>query len=242
MGFSFLPWERYTHLLTDYSAALAAQNVCLAGAIWVIAAYLVGAIPFGLLFGFMKGLDIRTKGSGNIGATNAIRLLGKPIGITAFLLDFLKGFGPTLLALRLGEPIVPAGTNPQLLALLCGAAAVLGHCYPVYLRFKGGKGVAATAGAVLALRWDAALVSFAVFFLVRAISRYVSLSSMALGAAFPLAIVILHPDDAFGSYMWITIGGILAALLIAVRHRSNIARIAKGEESKIGEPDPDRVH
>ncbi len=228
--------------MTDYLAVLAAQDVCFAGAIWVIAAYLAGAIPFGLLFGFMKGLDIRTKGSGNIGATNAIRLLGKPIGITAFLLDFLKGFGPTFLALHVGQPLVPAGTNPQLLALLCGAAAVVGHCYPVYLRFKGGKGVAATAGAVLALRWDAALVSFAVFFLVRAITRYVSLSSMALGAAFPLAIVALHPADAFGNQMWITVGGILAALLIVVRHRSNIVRIAKGEESKIGERDRDRLH
>jgi glycerol-3-phosphate acyltransferase PlsY len=213
----------------------------LAFIIWILTSYLVGAIPFGLLAGLMKGVDIRTRGSGNIGATNTIRILGKPIGITVFLLDFLKGLGPVLLALNLSAPLVPSALNPQILALACGGAAVLGHCFSVYLRFKGGKGVATTAGAVLALRWDAALISFAVFFLIRKLTGYVSVSSIALATAFPLALMLLHPQAAFQEYFWITFGGIGAALLIVARHRSNLARVFRGEEDKIGEADPDRL-
>ena len=210
-------------------------------AVWIIGSYLVGGIPFGLLFGFAKGVDIRKRGSGNIGATNTIRILGKPIGITAFILDFGKGLGPTLLALHAASSIGPADVASQILALGCGAAAVLGHCYPVYLRLKGGKGVATTAGVVLALRWDAALISFAVFFLVKKATRYVSVSSMALGFAFPLAIVLLHPGRAFEEYFALTRGGVVVAVLIVWRHKSNIIRIMRGEEARVGEPDPDRV-
>lgn len=210
-------------------------------AAWIIGSYVLGAIPFGLLAGFMRGVDIRTKGSGNIGATNTIRILGKPIGIAVFALDFLKGFAPVYAALHSGLPVVPEGVSAEALALCCGGAAVAGHCFPVYLRFKGGKGVATTAGAVLALRWDAALISFAVFFAVRALTRFVSVSSIALGFSFPLAVIALHPAAAFREYLWITAGGAAAALLIVVRHRSNIARILKGEEDRIGERDPDSL-
>jgi len=210
-------------------------------AAWIILAYLLGSVPFGLLAGFMKGVDIRTRGSGNIGATNTIRILGKPIGITVFVLDFLKGFLPVFLALGAGGPLIPAGANTQILALCCGGAAVTGHCFPIFLRFRGGKGVAATAGAVLALRWDAALVAFAVFFLVRALTRLVSVSSMALAVSFPLAVAALHPSAVFREYFWITVGGMAAAVLIIVRHRSNIARILRGEEDRVGQPDGDRL-
>lgn len=210
-------------------------------AAWILGSYLVGAVPFGLLAGYMKGIDIRTRGSGNIGATNTIRILGKPIGLTVFLLDFLKGAGPTFLAIRWGSGHLPETADPLSLAFLCGAAAVLGHCFPVYLHFKGGKGVASTAGAALVLRWDAALAAFAVFFIVRAVTRYVSVSSMALGVAFPLTVIVFHPADAFEKYAWITAGGWIVAALIVLRHRSNILRIIRGEESKIGEPDPERL-
>jgi glycerol-3-phosphate acyltransferase PlsY len=213
----------------------------LAVAAWILCAYLLGSVPFGLLAGFMRGVDIRTRGSGNIGATNTIRILGKPIGIAVFVLDFLKGFVPVFLALGVGGPLVPAGAHAQVLALCCGGAAVLGHCFPVFLRFRGGKGVAATAGAVLALRWDAALVAFAVFFLVRALTRFVSVSSMALAVSFPLAVAVLHPSRAFHEFFWITVGGMGVALLIIVRHRSNIARILRGEEDRVGQPDADRL-
>ena len=148
---------------------------------------------------------------------------------------------PAFLAIRWGSAHLPETADPLGLAFLCGAAAVLGHCFPVYLRFKGGKGVASTAGAALVLRWDAALAAFAVFFVVRAITRYVSVSSMALGAAFPLAVIVFHPADAFEKYVWITAGGWIVAALIVLRHRSNILRIIRGEESKIGEPDPERL-
>lgn len=209
--------------------------------LWVLAAYLLGAIPFGLLAGFIKGVDIRTRGSGNIGATNTIRILGKPIGLTVFLLDFGKGLGPTLLALFAGRPLVPGTVDPQALAVCCGAAAVVGHCYPVFLGFKGGKGVAAMAGVALALCWKAALVAFIVFFVVRKLTGFVSLSSMALAFAFPLTVIVIYRARAFDEYLWITGVGFLSALLIVMRHRSNIARILRGEESKVGDPDPEKL-
>lgn len=223
-------------------ASSTADGIWQAAAAWVAVSYLLGAVPFGLCAGFLfRGIDIREKGSGNIGATNAIRLLGKPIGLTVFVLDFLKGFGPVMLVLTLGPPLVPEGADPYLLGICCGAAAMVGHIFPVYLKFRGGKGVASLSGAIMALRWDAALIAFAVFFIVRKLTRYVAVSSMALSIAFPLAVMALHFDRAFDEYLWLTVGGGLAAVLVIVRHSSNIGRLLRGEEDKVGDREPDRV-
>jgi len=199
----------------------------------LIASYLLGAVPFTLIAGRFKGIDIRKHGSGNLGATNAIRVHGKPIGLTVFVLDFLKGLGPVLLAGLIKESWIP-DIDLKLLAFCCGLSAVLGHIFPIYLNFKGGKGVAAASGALLAVKWDAALVSFAVFFLVRKITRYVSASSIALGLTFPAALLIFDYDLAVSEYRWVTVGAAALSLLIVIRHKSNIVRIIKGEESKIG--------
>jgi glycerol-3-phosphate acyltransferase PlsY len=198
----------------------------------LLGSYLLGAIPFALIAGRLKGIDIREHGSGNLGATNAIRVLGKPVGILVFLLDFLKGLGPVVLARTLPLPL----SERELLgvAFACGIAAVLGHVFPVYLRFKGGKGVAATAGALLAVRWDAALTACVAFFIVREISGYVSLSSMILALVFPLAIFLYHGSQALDGYLWITVGSALLALMIFYRHKDNWARILRGEEPKVG--------
>lgn len=201
-------------------------------------AFLLGAVSFAVLAGRMKGVDIRRHGSGNPGATNAIRVLGKPLGLAVFFLDFLKGCAPVLAARvlfqgRLDPPAV------EFLAFACGGAAVLGHIYSPFLGFRGGKGVAAAAGLFLAVQWDAALLSFAVFFLVRALSRYVSLSSVALGIAFPLLLFLLHRERALGEMGGVLAGSIVLAVLITVRHRSNLVRIVRGEEPKVGERAPE---
>lgn len=205
-------------------------GLCSGGAL--ILSYLVGAVPFALVAGKIKGIDIRSHGSGNLGATNAIRVLGKPIGLTVFFLDFFKGAGPVLLIRAFPEAwILPPGRESW--AFFCGLAAVLGHIIPVYLKFKGGKGVAASAGVFFLIRWDAALISFILFFLVRKCSGYVSLSSIALACSFPLALICLHPGEAFGACRWIVAGSAALALLIIVKHRSNLVRIKNGEEPKV---------
>ena len=206
-----------------------------AGAL-ILASYLLGAIPFALLAGKLKGIDIRKHGSGNLGATNAIRVLGKPVGLTVFVLDFLKGFIPVMVV-----RFLPAGSVAisEFMAFSCGAAAVVGHIFPVYLKFKGGKGVAATAGMLLAVRWDAALIACGVFFPVRRLTGYVSLSSIALAVTFPSALYLLHPSRAMSDYKWVLIGSCLLALLIIYRHKGNIGRILRGEEPKVGRKSPD---
>ena len=208
-----------------------------AGAV-LLASYLLGAIPFTLLAGKLKGIDIREHGSGNLGATNAIRVLGKPVGLTVFVLDFLKGFLPVMVVRFLPAAWFSVSIS-ELLAFSCGAAAVVGHIFPVYLKFRGGKGVAATAGMLLAVRWDAALIACGVFFPVRRLTGYVSLSSIALAVTFPSALFLLHPSRALSDYKWVLIGSCLLALLIIYRHKGNIGRILKGEEPKVGKKGPD---
>jgi len=193
----------------------------------LLGSYLLGAVPFGLLMArVIKGVDLRTVGSGNIGATNAMRVLGKPLGIVAFLLDFAKGLVPTLLLARYAPEL--DGRAPLLAASLAGVAAVLGHCFPVYLGFRGGKGVATGCGAIVGIEplvFVAAGVVWLVFLLA---FRYVSLASIAMGAAFPLAALALEPAPPFVAAC------ALLTLLVIVRHRTNIARLRAGTEPRTG--------
>ena len=190
----------------------------------VLCAYLVGSIPFGwVLVRVFKGQDLRKIGSGNIGATNAMRAAGKPIGLAVFALDFLKGWA----GIAVFAGLFAGEGRTSVLAVACGAAAVLGHCFPVWLRFKGGKGVATGCGALVAVDPWIWLLGGAVWLAVLATSRMVSLASLAMGLAFPIAAWWrtreLEP----------TIGAALLALLILVRHRSNMARIMAGTEPKV---------
>jgi len=203
--------------------------------LWVfpllLGSYLVGAIPFALVAGKLRGMDIRKHGSGNLGATNAIRVLGKPVGLTVFILDFLKGLAPAILVRML--PLSCSDKMHLTLAFAAGVAAVLGHIFPVYLRFKGGKGVAATAGAMLAVGWKAALIAYLVFFTVRKLTGYVSASSMALVLAFPLSLFAFHGAQVLDLYVGVVAGSGLLAVIIFFRHMSNWIRIMTGEEPKI---------
>ena len=198
------------------------------GAVALLAAYLLGSIPFGLLIARAKGIDLRKFGSGNIGATNAMRAVGKPLGILVFLLDAAKGFAPAFACLK-GLHGLPTGAG---WALAAGASAVIGHSFPVWLGFKGGKGVATGCGVWLALSWPAALAALAVFGLALAATRYVALASVAAAFSLPVALKLLGIED------WLVLAAAAMAVLVAARHKSNFVRMAAGVEPKAGGSKP----
>ena len=196
-------------------------------AVTALVAYLLGSIPFGLLIGLSRGIDVRTVGSKNIGATNVLRTVGKPWGILAFSLDFAKG----LVAAAVVPRLVLAGSPPALAMLVGGIAAVVGHTWPVWLRFRGGKGVATSAGMLVAVAPAAVGLALAAWLVVLLASRYVSLASIT--AAVVLAVAIWFPPFAVAD------GGVLIPVLVSLlgalvvyRHRSNIARLANGTENR----------
>lgn len=210
----------------------------------IIFAYLLGAVPFGFLIAKAHGKDLRTIGSGNIGATNTVRALGKKWGIFCFVLDVLKGLIPMLLVPT--AELVNHSSGPGGLAmwLLVGCAAVLGHIFPVYLKFKGGKGVATSLGIVLGL-WPyytlCGVCAFAVWAVTLRIWRYVSLSSILAAISFPvlLFVFILCIDTWQLSQLWpLTLMAAAMALLVVVRHKTNIRRLFTGSEIKIGQNAP----
>ncbi|OVE73810.1 acyl-phosphate glycerol 3-phosphate acyltransferase [bacterium B17] len=202
------------------------QNLiyCLCG----ITAYLFGAIPFGLLAAKSKGIDIRTAGSGNIGATNVLRVMGKKWGILVLLLDAMKGFIPAkffpILAASQAENI-----NIQGLGVACALLAVAGHNWPVYLKFKGGKGIATTAGALLGFAPAALGTGLAAWIIVFAISKYVSLASITAALVIPTYAWIMYRSDGFLIPIILTLLGTVAI----IRHKANISRLLSGTESKI---------
>ncbi|MBI4583484.1 MAG: glycerol-3-phosphate 1-O-acyltransferase PlsY [Planctomycetes bacterium] len=197
------------------------------------ASYLLGAIPFALLLGKLKGLDLRAVGSGNIGATNLTRTAGKPWGYTAFLLDFLKGLLPVLAARWL---LSSSGASPAIPPLhaqvLSGLAAVLGHIFPVYLRFRGGKGVATSFGVISGLLWMAALCAAAAWLGIYLASRIVSIASIAAAVCFPLATLLLYWSRPREELIPLAILSSCISALILIRHRSNIQRLLTGKEHK----------
>lgn len=186
----------------------------------VFGAYLVGAIPSGYVLGKLAGVDVRAAGSGNVGATNVARVVGKRQGLLTLVIDVAKGVLPVVVGRRLNLPE---------LAIVCaGVAAFMGHLYPIYLRFKGGKGVATALGVFLALAPLATLVLIVIFAVVMGSSRIVSLSSIAAAAAAPLALWLL-------GYAAILTGmAMFVALMIVWRHRGNIQRLLTGTEPRFG--------
>lgn len=206
----------------------------------IIGAYLLGSVPFGLLIARRQGVDLRTVGSGNIGATNVLRALGRKWGIFCFVLDVCKGFVPMVLVPLLGLSDSNA-TDDQLIGwLTVGAAAVLGHIFPIYLGFKGGKGVATSLGVVLGL-WPyltlCGIAAFAVWLITLKIWRYVSLASVLAAGSFPVILLIailLHKNWTFQNLWPLFLVAVPMPLLVIFRHRENIRRIRAGTEHKIG--------
>jgi acyl phosphate:glycerol-3-phosphate acyltransferase len=189
------------------------------------AAYLLGSIPFGLLLGKLFGAaDIRKAGSGNIGATNVARVAGPLAGILTLLLDAAKGALAIVLAARLSD-------QSSTWMMIAGLCALVGHCFPIWLGFHGGKGVATAAGVFLVLCPPAFLGAAILFLLVLAYWRFVSLGSIAAAAAMPLLIYFLWAPHHAPPYA-VTFGSLAAALLIVYRHDANIQRLVQGDEPK----------
>jgi glycerol-3-phosphate acyltransferase PlsY len=206
--------------------------------------YLLGSIPFGLLIGLGRGIDIRQHGSGNIGATNLGRTLGKKWGYVCFVLDVAKGLLPTVFAGGYIKTVFETnssqslGVNGQLAWLSVGTACILGHMFSVYLRFRGGKGVATSLGVVLGV-WPyltfTAVIAMLIWVGVWGITRYVSLASICAAVAFPIgfALLIRQLQNWHFTTLWpVFTFTVLMALLVIVRHRANITRLIAGTENR----------
>jgi acyl phosphate:glycerol-3-phosphate acyltransferase len=207
-----------------------------------LGAYLLGSIPFGFLAAKAKGIDIRSVGSGNIGATNAMRVLGKPAGIFVLLMDAAKGyaavawlvphifinFAPSELWMRPTDSpaILQHIANASILAGIC---AVLGHNYTCWLKFKGGKGIATTAGVYLALAPWAVLVGLVVFILAVVLTKYVSVGSIASAIALPATVWVMTPHNLFLGIVTTALG-----VMAIYKHKSNIQRLMAGTENRLG--------
>lgn len=182
--------------------------------------YLVGAVPFGLLIGKIAGVDVREQGSKNIGATNVSRLLGKKLGFVTLLCDCMKGFLPMFVA----SSFLPEGPHTEFWVAATGIMAVLGHMFPVYLKFRGGKGVATGLGVFVYLSPTAILISLGVFIVSVAVSGFVSVGSLLASALMVLWLYFL------GAAKITIAASAVVALLIWIKHYQNIGRLLRGEE------------
>ena len=199
------------------------SNAPLMLSLLVLAAYLLGAIPNGLLIARLKGVDLQKVGSGNIGATNVFRCVGKGWGIAAFVLDAVKGFVPAFCF----PMLVPDA--PNWLGLACGVAAVAGHNWPVWLKFKGGKGVSTSAGMLLGIAPAAVGIGFLVFAVTVALTRFVSLGSILAAIAVPAAYLAMN-----GTGNRLLAGALVVmGALVVLKHRANVRRLLAGTEPRI---------
>lgn len=189
------------------------------GVALIVLCYFIGAIPFSYLVSLLKGVDIRTRGSGNVGATNVLRALGPVAAAAALAADLLKGVAAAWIGTMAGSEWMLVG---------CAFAAVVGHCYSLFLRFRGGKGVATSAGVILYLLPRELLIMLVVFLVVVALLRYVSLGSITVAVLLPvLALAMKEPFE-------LLILCLLMAALVVYRHRENIQRLRSGTEPKLG--------
>jgi len=205
----------------------------------ILGAYVVGATPFGFLMGKAKGLDIRDHGSGNIGATNVVRIVGKKEGILVFVLDVLKGLVPVLVGTRIAENIMGEHAADFLssISVLIALATIMGHNYTFWLGFKGGKGVATSGGALAALMPWAVLAAAVVWGIVFYAKRYVALASICAAVTVLLAVVAEGLVNGQFDEAILLLSVIVAAMGVW-RHRANIARLRAGTENRMGKPKP----
>ncbi|WP_020616695.1 glycerol-3-phosphate 1-O-acyltransferase PlsY [Paenibacillus daejeonensis] len=189
----------------------------------VVISYLLGSIAFSIVIAkWVKGIDIRQHGSGNAGATNTLRVLGKGPAVLVLLLDAAKGIAAVLIGCWLG------GENPEWVAALCGLAAVLGHNWPIWFRFKGGKGIATTIGVMATLAFLPSLLAGVLAILIIALTRYVSVGSLVFAIMTPVFILLFQAGM---PSFW---AGFVVAALAVIRHRKNIANLMQGTENKLG--------
>jgi len=195
----------------------------------IILSYLAGAIPAGVIAGKLKGINIREHGSGNIGFTNVLRVMGAGPGAVVLLADVGKGVLAVLAISQLGT--IQSNELTPYIRELCGGFAMIGHVWTVFLKFRGGKGVATSLGIFTSLFWQAGLISLAVWIVIVTITRYVSLGSILLCVAFCVACFVVG-----GQYIWgMRIMALIVTIIVIYRHRGNIQRLIKGEERKFGQ-------
>jgi len=200
-------------------------------AVLLIGSYLLGSIPFGYLAGRLKGTDIRQAGSGNVGATNVVRVLGKGYGYPVFALDVLKGFGAVKISMLIAPGQPPEWNSPEIFGIFAALSSVLGHLYPPWLKFKGGKGVATSAGALFALTPVATLIGVAIWLTVFWLTRYVSLASITAAVVLPIVILVVRSQNQnnCGALVY---SSVLVAAVVVWRHRSNLSRLIRGTEPR----------
>ncbi|MFZ3376129.1 MAG: glycerol-3-phosphate 1-O-acyltransferase PlsY [Chthoniobacterales bacterium] len=191
--------------------------------------YLIGSVPAGYLAGRVAGIDIRKVGSGNIGATNVLRVLGKRYGYPVFLFDFAKGTAAVEISILILSGTHHAEVSRELCAILAGVSSVIGHSYPVWLGFKGGKGVATSFGVVFGLIPLAALIAVMVWLIIFRTTRYVSVASMTAALALPVTVLVMLYVKLLSGLTLLLFSICLAAIVIW-RHRSNLSRLMSGTE------------
>jgi acyl phosphate:glycerol-3-phosphate acyltransferase len=195
------------------------------------ASYLLGSIPFGYLAGRIAGIDIQKGGSGNIGATNVLRVLGRRYGYTVFVLDFLKGLGAVKISVSIATLMRQDWVSPEIFGIVAAVSAVIGHCFPLWLKFRGGKGVATSAGALFGLMPFAMLIGVVIWLLIFWFTRYVSLASVVAAVALPLVIAIMtRLNQSYEKalfYSSLSIAGV-----VIWRHQSNLSRLMRGREPR----------
>lgn len=201
-----------------------------------VIAYAIGSVNFSIIFSKkFAGVDVREKGSGNAGTTNMLRSVGKGLAALTLICDILKGVVAILIAYWIGN-ISKDNTNPEVLIQIAGIFAVIGHTFPVYFGFKGGKGVATSLGILLLINWQIGLICLVFALLVMILTRMVSLGSIMAAVLFPVLTIFITPGDNShylvneGSYI---IFGFIMAIIVIFNHRANLMRIYKGEENKI---------
>jgi acyl phosphate:glycerol-3-phosphate acyltransferase len=200
-------------------------------AVFLLGSYLLGSIPFGYLAGRLQGIDIRQAGSCNVGATNVVRVLGKGYGYPVFALDCSKGFAAVKIAMLMATGWPPEWNSPEIFGILGAMCSVLGHLYPPWLKFKGGKGVATSAGALLALTPVATLIGVAIWIIVFWLTRYVSLASLTAAVVLPIVILVVSSPDQ-NKRKPLVYSSVCVAAVVVWRHRSNLSRLIRGTEPR----------
>ncbi len=199
--------------------------------IMIIIAYLIGSINFSVIFSKkMAGFDVREKGSGNAGSTNMLRSVGKKAAALTLICDILKGVVPTLIAILVGN-VIGGDIDKALLVQLSSAAVVIGHTFPIFFQFKGGKGVATSFGVLLITNWQIGLICFVFAIAIMALTRMVSLGSISAAVLYPVLTIFIHENYIVpGTYF---VFGIIMAAIVIFNHRSNLKRILSGTENKL---------
>lgn len=204
-----------------------------------LTSYLLGSVPAGYLAGRLAGIDIRNHGSGNIGATNVTRVLGKRYGYPVFLFDFLKGLGAVRLSILIAKNHTIDVDSLQFVQLAAAVSCILGHSFPLWLGFRGGKGVATSAGALFGMMPFVALVAISAWIITFLASRYVSVASIVAAIAVPITVAIMGQFKKTNDRVFLYFSVVMAAVIV-LRHRSNFIRLMHGTEPRFRRKSEDR--